>query len=61
MNDIDSFLGGLDHLRAMVDPWHRTPPSPAQRADVIAQMGCCERIVRMPKRERSATAISFRE
>jgi hypothetical protein len=38
MNDIDSFLDGLDHLRAMVDPWHRITPSPAQRADVIAQM-----------------------
>jgi hypothetical protein len=38
MNDIDSFLDGLDHLRDMVDPWHRSQPSPAQRADVIAQM-----------------------
>jgi len=38
MNDIDSFLDGLDHLHAMVDTWHCTQPSPAQRAYVIAQM-----------------------
>ena len=38
MNEIESFLGGLDYLQAMVDPWHRHTPSPAHRADVIAQM-----------------------
>jgi hypothetical protein len=38
MNAIESFLDGLDHLRAMVDPWHRMQPTAAQRADVAAQM-----------------------
>jgi hypothetical protein len=38
MNEIESFLIGLDHLNAMADPWHMRDPTDAQRADVAAQM-----------------------
>lgn len=38
MNDIESFLIGLDHLQTMVEPWHHDIPASAQRADAVAQL-----------------------